>query len=64
MSTKRKKVPFFDITEFPTQVTLSPAEFSTIQTDFEIEERGIFFDSGDQFHVVIVLSKKEAKEVQ
>jgi hypothetical protein len=60
--TKRKKVPFFEIVEFPTQVTLTDSEFAAIQTEFEVEDRGVFFDSGEQLHVVIVLSKKETKE--
>jgi len=59
---KRKKVPAPEVVEFPTQVVLSEAEFVSAQVDYKIEEKGVFFEDGDQFHLVIMLSKKEVKE--
>jgi hypothetical protein len=55
--TKKKKILFSEISEFPTQVTLSESDFSQVGKEFEFDDRGVFF-AGECFHVVILLSRK------
>lgn len=63
MATRKKKMlKKFEFEFLPVEISLSELEFEAIQSQFEISEKGVYFEGGNQFHSVCVLSKKEDSE--
>lgn len=61
MAIKKKKlaVPHFEFESLPAEISLSGKNLEALKVEFELVEKGIFFEGGNQFHLVSVLSKKE-----
>lgn len=61
MATKKRrlKVPHFEFESFPVEISLKENDLEAIKQDFEIQEKGIYFEGESQLHSVLVLSKKE-----
>jgi hypothetical protein len=57
---KRKaRVPHFEFTTLPVEVSLDEKNLNLIKMDFNVLEKGIYFEGGCQIYSVLVLSKKE-----